>query len=91
MHSLFFGARSPSFGRREELVEPRDLQGMGREGELGWLEVGGMAHSLPFAPLERELAAFFLPFGWLEGGGMRCEGEGMRREEGFAGHEASLR
>jgi hypothetical protein len=61
---------------------------MGREG-------GGMAHSLPFAPLERELAAFFLAFGWREGwgmqreaGGMGREVQGMRREEVFAGHEA---
>jgi hypothetical protein len=71
---------------------------MGREGELGWHELGGMAHSLPFAPLERELAAFFLPFGRLEAGGMRCEvggmereEQGMRREEAFAGYEASSR
>ena len=95
-HSLLFGARSPFFGRRAELFEPRDLRGMGREGELGRREVGGMAHSLPFAPLEMELAAFFLAFGWREARGMRREGEGMRREEQgmrlekvFAGHEAS--
>jgi hypothetical protein len=35
-----------------------------------------------------ELAAFFLAFGWREAGGMWREGEGMRREEVFAGHEA---
>ena len=39
-----------------------------------------MAHSLPFAPLEMEIAAFFLPFEWLEAGGMRREEQGMRRE-----------
>jgi hypothetical protein len=54
---------------------------MGREEELERREAGGMAHSLPFAPLEMEPAAFFLPFGRLEAGGMRREGEGMRREE----------
>jgi hypothetical protein len=47
-----------------------------------------MAHSLPFAPLEMEIAAFFLPFGWLEAGGMGREEQGMRREEVFAGLEA---
>jgi hypothetical protein len=36
-----------------------------------------MAHSLLVAPLEMELAAFFLAFGRLEAGGMRREGEGM--------------
>jgi hypothetical protein len=82
------GARSPFFERREELFEPRELRGMGREGSIGWREVGGMAHSLPFAPLEMEIAAFFLAFGWLEGGGMRREEWGMRREEVFGGHEA---
>jgi hypothetical protein len=56
-----------------------------------------MAHSLPFAPLEMEIAAFLLAFGWREGRGMRREEEGMRleeqgmrREEVFAGHEASF-
>ena len=39
-----------------------------------------MAHSLPFAPLETEIAAFFLPFGWREAGGTRLEGRGMGRE-----------
>ena len=55
-----------------------------------------MAHSLPFAPLEVELAAFFLGFEWREARGMGCEAQGMRleeqemgREEVFAGHEAS--
>jgi len=38
------------------------------------LEGGGTAHSLPFAPLEMEIAAFFLAFG-------RREGRGMGREE----------
>ena len=47
-----------------------------------------MAHSLPFAPLEMEIAAFFLAFGRLEGRGMRREEQGMRLEEVFAGHEA---
>jgi hypothetical protein len=54
-----------------------------------------MAHSLPFAPLEMEIAAFFLPFEWRKAEGMRCEEQrmkreeqGMRREEVFAGHEA---
>src|SRR5436305_1863614 len=42
---------------------------MGREGSIGWREAGGMAHSLPFAPLEMEIAAFFLPFGRLDGRG----------------------
>jgi hypothetical protein len=46
---------------------------MGREGELERHEAGGMAHSLPFAPLEMELAAFFLLFGWREAGGMGRE------------------
>src|SRR5436305_13247856 len=53
---------------------------MGREGSIEWREGGGMAHSLPFAPLEMEIAAFFRAFGWLEAGGMRREGEGMGRE-----------
>jgi len=53
-------------------------------------EGGGMAHSLPFASLERELAAFFLLFGWREGQGMGREEQGMRREKVFAGHEASF-
>ena len=83
-----FEAHSPFFGRREELVEPRDLRGMGREGPLGWREVGGMAHSLPVAPLELEIAAFFLAFGWREGEGMGREEQGMKREEVFAEHEA---
>src|SRR3954467_8888410 len=69
-HSLLFGARSPFFGRRAELFEPRELGGMGREGSIGWREGGGMAHSLPFAPLEMEIAAFFLAFGRPEAGGM---------------------
>src|SRR3954467_5657523 len=44
-----------------------------------------MAHSLPFAPLEMELAAFFLPFGRLEGRGMGREGSiGWREAEGMA-------
>ena len=70
---------------------------MGREGPIGWREGegmgregGGMAHSLPFALLEREIAAFCLPFGWLEGRGMRLEEEGTGRGEVFAGHEASF-
>ena len=54
---------------------------MGREGELARREVGGMAHSLPFASLEMELAAFFLGFEWLEAGGMGREAQGMRLEE----------
>jgi hypothetical protein len=47
---------------------------MGREEELGRREAGGMAHSLLFTSLEMELAAFFLPFGWREAGGMGREG-----------------
>jgi hypothetical protein len=58
-----------------------EAEGMRREGE-------GMAHSLPFSPLEMELAALFLPFEWREAGGMGREEQGMRREEVFAGHEA---
>jgi len=46
---------------------------MGREGAIGWREAEGMAHSLPFAPLEMEIAAFFLAFGWREGWGMGRE------------------
>src|SRR5947209_20411511 len=53
---------------------------MGREGSIGWRELGGMAHSLPFAPLEIEIAAFFLAFEGLEAGGMRRDGEGLGRE-----------
>jgi len=51
-----------------------EAQGMGREESIGRREGGGTAHSLPFAPLEMELAAFFLAFGWPEAGGMRREG-----------------
>jgi hypothetical protein len=47
-----------------------------------------MAHFLPVAPLELEIAALFLAFGWREAGGMRREEQGMKREEVFAGHEA---
>ena len=61
---------------------------MGREGELERRAGGGMAHSLPFALLEMELAVFFLPFGWREAEGMGREEQGMRREEVFAGYEA---
>ena len=39
-----------------------------------------MIHSLPFAPLEMELAALCLPFEWREGGGMRREEQGMGPE-----------
>jgi hypothetical protein len=46
---------------------------MGREGEIGRREAGGRAHSLPFASLEMELAAFFLAFGRREAGGMGRE------------------
>jgi hypothetical protein len=53
---------------------------MGREGSIEWREGEGMAHSLLLAPLEMEIAAFFLAFEWLEAGGMRGEGEGMGRE-----------
>src|SRR4051812_50118023 len=62
---------------------------MRREGSIGWREAGGMAHSLPFAPLEMEIAELFLGFKGREGEGMRREEQGMRREEVFAGHEAS--
>jgi len=61
---------------------------MRREGSIGWREGGGMAHSLPFAPLEMEIAAFCLAFEWREAEGMKREEQGMRHEEVFAGHEA---
>ena len=54
---------------------------MGREGELERHEGEGMAHSLPFAPLEMELAAFFLAFEWLEARGMGRKEDEMRLEE----------
>jgi len=60
--------------RREEQGMRLEEQGMGREEVFRRREGGGTAHSLPFAPLEMEIAAFFLAFG-------RLEGQGMRREE----------
>jgi hypothetical protein len=45
-----------------------------------------MSHSLLVAPHERELAAFFLAFGRLEGRGMRREEQGMRLEGGGTAH-----
>ena len=66
-YSLLFEPHSPLFA-------PFVLRGMRREESFGRREVEGMAHDEPFAPLDRELAAFFLLFG-------RLEGQGMRREE----------
>jgi hypothetical protein len=63
------------------LFEPFELGGMGREESIGRLNGGGTAHEELFAPLDAELGAFFLPFGRLEGRGMRREERETPREE----------
>ena len=63
-HSLLFAPHSPSFA-------PLALRGMGREESIGRREGEGTAHEELFAPLDAELASFFVVFGRLEGGGMR--------------------
>jgi hypothetical protein len=55
---------------------------MRRQELFARLEAGGMPPEELFALLEAELAASFLPFG-------RREEQGTRREEVFAGREAS--
>jgi len=65
--SLLFAWHSPLVEPHSLLFEPFELGGMGRE-EL-------------FAPLDVELASFFLPFGRLEGQGTRREEEEMRLDE----------
>lgn len=72
--------RSLLFAWHSPLFEPFELGGMGREESIGRREGGGTAHEGLFAPLEGELAAFSLPFGWHEG-------RGMRREEVFEGRK----
>lgn len=67
LHSPAFTAHSPVF-------EPRSVQGMAREEEIAGLEAEGM-------PLDGELAALALPFGGLEGWGMRRGARGRGREE----------
>jgi hypothetical protein len=78
--SLLFAWHFPLFGPHSLLFAPFELGGMRREEPFGKLAGGGMALEELFAPLDVELAAFFLLFGWLEGQGMRCEEEGMRLE-----------
>ena len=82
--------RSLLFAWHSPLFEPFELGGMGREEPFARREGGGTAHEGLFAPLEGELGAFFLPFGRLEGRGMRREEretpreeQGTRREEVF--------
>ncbi|HEY4588929.1 MAG TPA: hypothetical protein VII86_06865 [Thermoanaerobaculia bacterium] len=41
-------------------------------------------------PSAEETARIVVPFGWLEGEGMGLVERGMRREEVFAGYEASF-
>jgi len=86
-HSLLFAPRFPRFApfelegiRREELFEPCEGEGMEGEESFERREGGGTARGELFAPLEAELAALPLPFGWLEEEGMRLEGRGTRPE-----------
>jgi len=57
---------------------------------LGGREAEGMELDEEGMPSEEELAWLVVPFGWLEGWGMRREEEGMRLEEQGMGREGSI-